>query len=194
MSPGAVLSRLQGQGERRTTWETNGGRLMLGSPVVFVSYSRKDAKWRDKFLVMLTPDVREERLDLWTDQREVVGEEWRPQLDNAISRSIAALLLVSPAFLASEFIMEQELPALVAQGVRLVCALIRDCRWQAVPALERIQWAHDPERPLMQERNRDREIVHICKRLVELLPPTAAAERSRDGEGKTGGDATARVT
>ena len=49
------------------------------SPLVFVSYSRKDAKWRDKFVLMLGPDVRERRVEVWTDQHEVVGEEWRPQ-------------------------------------------------------------------------------------------------------------------
>ena len=73
-----------------------GGAVMGESPVVFVSYSRKDAKWRDKFLVMLAPDVRGRRLEVWTDQREVVGEEWRPQLEQAIRRARAALLLVSP--------------------------------------------------------------------------------------------------
>ncbi len=77
--------------------------------MVFVSYSRKDAKRRDKFFVMLAPDVRERRVDVWCDQREVVGEKWRPQLDQAMRRSQAALLLVSPDFLASDFIMGQEL-------------------------------------------------------------------------------------
>ena len=44
------------------------------------------------------------------------GRSWK----DAIARSRAALLLVSPAFLASDFIMEQELPTLIERGVRLV--------------------------------------------------------------------------
>ena len=75
--------------------------------VVFVSYSRKDADWRDRFLVMLAP-VLERELEVWSDQREVIGEKWRPQLEQAIRRSRAALLLVSPDFVASQFIMKQE--------------------------------------------------------------------------------------
>ncbi len=115
-------------------------------PVVFVSYSRQDAKWRDRFRVMLEPVVRERGLELWSDERNVVGDEWRPQLEQAIARSRAALLFVSPDFLASEFIMETELPALTERGVRLVPVLIRPCLWDKVPTLEKVQWAHDPGR------------------------------------------------
>ncbi|MGO9900569.1 MAG: TIR domain-containing protein [Solirubrobacteraceae bacterium] len=60
-------------------------------PLVFLSYSHKDAKWRDRLLVMLAP-VLERELEVWSDQREVVGEEWRPQLEKAISPARAALL------------------------------------------------------------------------------------------------------
>ena len=152
------------------------------SPVVFVSYSRKDAKWRDKFLVMLAPDVRERRLEVWTDQREVVGEEWRPQLDRAIRRSRAALLLVSPDFLASDFIMEQELPALIEHGATLVCALVEPCRYEKVPALERVQWAHDPklDKPPAQKSARNEWIVRVCEKLLERLLAEGAVELSPD--------------
>ena len=95
---------------------------------------------------MLKPLVRERRLEVWSDDRMVTGYEWRPQLAAAIGRSRAALLLVSPAFLASDFIMDQELPALVQHGVRLVPVLVRPCLWQAMPAAGEVQWAHDPGR------------------------------------------------
>jgi len=72
-------------------------------PVVFVSYSREDAAWRDKFEVMLKPVVRQRRLDVWSDERIVVGYEWGPQLQQAIARSRAAMLLISPDFPASDF-------------------------------------------------------------------------------------------
>ena len=64
--------------------------------VVFVSYSREDAEWRRRFVEMLKPVVRERRLEVWSDERMLVGEQWRPQLEEAIGRSRAALLLVSP--------------------------------------------------------------------------------------------------
>jgi hypothetical protein len=113
------------------------GRALTGAcPVVFVSYGREDEQWRRRFTEMLRPLVRQRRLEVWSDDRAVVGYEWRPQLAEAIAGSEAALLLVSPSFLASDFIMDQELPALTGHGVRLVPVLVRPCLWQAVPVLE----------------------------------------------------------
>jgi TIR domain-containing protein len=97
--------------------------------VVFVSYSRADAESRRRFVEMLRPVVRERRLEVRSDERNLVGEEWRPQLEEAIGRSRAALLLVSPSFLASDFIVLRELPALIEREVRLVCVLVRPCLW-----------------------------------------------------------------
>ncbi len=84
---------------------------------------------------MLEPVVRERGLQVWSDQREIVGEEWRPQLDQAIRRSRAALLLISPDYLASAYLMEQELPALIEHGVLLVCVLVRPCLWSSSAVL-----------------------------------------------------------
>src|SRR3954454_19302705 len=114
--------------------------------VVFVSYSREDAEWRRRFVTMLAPVVRERGLEVWSDDRLLVGEAWRPQLEAAIGRSSAALVLVSPDSLASQFVMGEELPALIARGARLVCALVRPCLWQHVGLLRELQWAHAPAR------------------------------------------------
>src|SRR6188508_2105989 len=116
----------------------------MSDNVVFVSYSRADADWQQKFLVMLSPLARNRRLEVWSDQRISVGEQWRPELADAIERARVALLLVSPEFLASDYIMERELPALVERGVRLACVLVRASLWDEVEALERVQWTHDP--------------------------------------------------
>ena len=136
-------------------------------PVVSVSYSRKDADWLNSFEVMLTPRKRE--LELWSDQREVIGEQWRPQLEQAIDRSRAALLLVSPDFRASEFIMNEELPALIKHGATLFYVLVRPCLWKRIPVLEQVQWAHDPKHALSQDDDRDGAIVTICEKLGEHL-------------------------
>ena len=154
-----------------------GGASAGGGPVVFVSYSREDEQWRRRFAEMLRPLVRERRLEVWSDDREVVGYQWRPQLAAAIGRSRAALLLVSPSFLASDFIMGEELPALIARGVRLVPVLVRPCLWQAVAVLEGLQWAHDPGRdgPVAGSADPEGQIVRVCLKLSELLTGPAAA-------------------
>ena len=145
--------------------------------MVFVSYSREDEQWRRRFVEMLKPLVRERRLEVWCDERMVVGYEWRPQLAEAIARSRAALLLVTRTFLASDFIMDQELPALIEHGVQLVPVLVRPCLWQAVPVLEGLQWAHDPGRdgPVASSADPEGQIVRVCMALSELLAADGAA-------------------
>ncbi len=91
-------------------------------------------------------DAKSEHLEVWSDERRVVREEWRSQLDGAIRRSSAALVLVSPDFLDSHFIIDHEIPALVQHGVCLVYVLVRPALWQHEPMLERVQWAHDARR------------------------------------------------
>lgn len=72
---------------------------------VFVSYSRTDVDWVKKFEVMLHPLVNSHGLKLWVDYRIAPGDRWKPEIESAIARTRWALLLVSPDFLASKFIM-----------------------------------------------------------------------------------------
>jgi hypothetical protein len=95
------------------------GRPLSGeSGLVFLSYSRYDADWRRRFLIMLAPEVRNQRLEVWADEYIVAGDDWRRDLGDAVQRAALALLLVSPEFLASRFIMTEELPALVDARIR----------------------------------------------------------------------------
>jgi hypothetical protein len=91
-----------------------------------------------------------------------------------IAHSRVALLLVSADFLASEFIMEHEIPALMSQRVLLTPILIGDCLWQHEPALASVQWLHDPRRDgalnLARGGRRDRKLREICERLLEVAP------------------------
>jgi WD40 repeat protein len=119
-----------------------------GPPVVFVSYCREDAEWLRRFAVMLKPEVRNRPpVELWHDTLIAAGRQWRPELEDAVGRTVVALLLVTPDFLASDFIMQTELPALQAAGAVLVPVLVRACSdWAPVDALRRVQGARDPAR------------------------------------------------
>ena len=153
--------------------------------VVFVSYSREDAAWMERFAVMLEPERRAHGLEVWVDRRIETGREWRPEIEAAIARADVALLLVSPDFLGSAFIAEHELPALVARGVPLACALVRACRYAAVDELERVQWTHDPVRdgPIAVASDVDRVIADVVAALMSMLdvgrPAPAGGEPSR---------------
>ncbi|GIF21568.1 WD40 repeat protein [Actinoplanes tereljensis] len=153
-----------------------------GRDVVFVSYSHADRPWLDRLQVLLAPLVRNKRLVLWADPFLQVGEDWHRGLSRAIDRAGSAVLLVSADFLASRFIMEEELPALVARGVPLAPVLVRECLWDYEPVLQRVQWAHDPGRDGPLDRGgdspseRDGRLVRVCRSLIGMVEASAPPE------------------
>src|SRR5437870_624024 len=82
----------------------------------FVSYAHEDQKLKADLLRNLFTFLRtypRARFELWTDGEILPGKEWRAAIQNALRACDFGLLLVSPAFLASKFIMENELPYLL---------------------------------------------------------------------------------
>jgi WD40 repeat protein len=144
--------------------------------LVFMSYSHvpEDRVWLDRMLVLLQPLVRNRRLRVWADPYLPVGSDWRREIGGAVDQAGLAVLLVSGDFLASRFILDEELPALMARGVRLAPVLLRACLWQYEPLLEQVHWAHDPGRDGPLERSadtpadRDGRLVRICQTLGEM--------------------------
>jgi WD40 repeat protein len=140
--------------------------------VVFLSYAREDDQWRRRVETMLRP-MGDRGLVVWSDERIAVGEAWRTQLDAAIARADAALVLVSPDLLDSSFIMGEELPALVARGIPLALVHVRASMVDQVDALADVQWAHDRSVPIAGAADPDGEIRRACEQLVAALPAPA---------------------
>ena len=149
--------------------------------VVFVSYSRDDAEWMQAFRMMLAPVLSRIGIELWIDTDLRSGDNWNRQIEAAIARSGVALLLISPRFLFSDYIMGCELPALQAQQVRLAPVLVGACAHERVlPELAAVQWLHDPggdgalNLDADKPGERDRRIWQASERLLNLLPEPAA--------------------
>jgi hypothetical protein len=83
----------------------------------FVSYAHEDARSVDAFMRLMRPRCgmqREVRLDGWWDRAILCGHGWRGEIDRALRECDFGLLLVSPSLLASSFIADNEIPALIA--------------------------------------------------------------------------------
>lgn len=110
---------------------------------VFVSYSHRDAEHLDRLLVHLEPLTRTGVIKLWSDQQIRPGAHWREEIATAIGNAAIAILLVSPDFLASEFISTDELPPLLraaeGEGARILPVILRPCRFTRDPELSSFQ-------------------------------------------------------
>src|SRR5208283_5931062 len=118
---------------------------------IFVSYSHKDTPWLRRIQTVFEPLVRNSGVDLWADDRISPGLAWRDELAGALRSAKLALLLVSPDYLASPFIAENELPPLLdaakSRGLSIFWISVSASLYKETP-LVHFQAANDPSRPL----------------------------------------------
>ena len=148
---------------------------------VFVSYSHNDEEWLDKFRAVLAPDIRNERVDYWDDRELQPGDPWYTRILDGINTARAAVLLVSPNFLASRFIMEEELPRIlkaVDDGLTVLWIPLFGTFYgpDAPPALKPLAdlQAYTPtSRPLalLDADSVSKTLLDLCKRIQRLVNP-----------------------
>ena len=134
---------------------------------IFVSYAHKDARWLEDFKEQMKPYVRSLQFHAWTDRDLKPGDKWEEVIGAQMANADIGVLLVTPAFLASDFIFENELPALLQKKVFWIS--VRASSYRETP-LAALQCANDPDKPLAaMKANRGSEWVSICRKLKEAL-------------------------
>lgn len=137
---------------------------------IFISYSHKDREWLDKLQTMLVPLRRNNSIDIWDDSQLKAGDKWKVEIEKVLGRARVALLLVSPYFLASEFISNNELPPLLEaaekKGLTILWVAISDSLYQETQ-IESYQALNDPSTPLdtLTPAVLSRELVKISKQI-----------------------------
>ncbi len=79
----------------------------------FVSYAHRNGALTKNLIDRLTDVLAPSKTyqySRWQDTDLIVGEDWKRQIAEAIESCDFGLLLISPAFLASDFITKSELP------------------------------------------------------------------------------------
>jgi TIR domain len=148
---------------------------MMDRVKVFISYSHKDEIWKDRLLTHLSVLDHEGLLHVWTDRRIEVGASWQAKINEAMSDSRVAVLLVTANFLTSEFILNQEVPRLLqlhAQGGMLVLPLLaRPCPWKLVSWLAPRQVRPQDGHPLSagSEVDVDADLTALTYEIASLV-------------------------
>jgi TIR domain len=112
-------------------------------PTVFISYSRKDQRWKDGLVSQLGVLEREGLLRSWHDGMIQPGTDWLPAIEAAMAEARVAVFIISADFLNSDFIRRKETPALMErrlkEGLLIIPVIARPCPWHKVTWLAGIQ-------------------------------------------------------
>ena len=110
---------------------------------VFISYSHEDDEWLKKVSKFLGPLEKKGILDVWTDKRIGTGDDWRQEIDSALSSSSIAILLLSVDFANSSFIQDIEMQDIWRrhrdEGIWIYPILVRNYPWAIDESLTRLQ-------------------------------------------------------
>ena len=149
---------------------------------IFISYSHRDDLWRQRLITHLTPWIRQKHFASWDDRSIAPGAKWRDQIVEALDTSTIAILLVSPNFLESEFINNNELGAILTaaqeRGLTVVWIYVSSCAYKAT-ILKDFQAANDTSRPLdllASEGHINAELSRICENLASRFPNEEAVD------------------
>ncbi len=179
--PGApAQQRRDGEGAFRYNFAVPPASLPTSDrPAVFLSYSHKDKRWLEDLRAMLAPLVHNGVVDIWWDGKIKPSQKWREEIDRALASARIGVLLVSSNFLASDFIVQEELPYLIEAAaerkVTLCWVLLSACLYEKTP-LGELQAAHDVSRPLdtLGKARRNAVLKSICQRIEEAARSGAA--------------------
>lgn len=139
-------------------------KLPVKKPKAFISYSHVNRAYLDRLLVHLKPLERKGLIDVWQDTKIKSGDKWREKIDKALSEANIAILLISADFMASDFIVDNELPPLLSQaevkGTKIVPVILSHCRFSREPNLNRFQAVNAPSEPLSIMSDDEKESIY----------------------------------
>lgn len=162
---------------------------------VFISYAHTDnessdpsKRWLDRLLEHLEPLNFQEQVHTWSDKDIEIGADWQSSIQLSLEKARAAVLLISPAFLGSQYIRNSELPVLLKnakdKGLTIIPIILRPSLFKETLfkypdphlgpeeiSLASLQSANSPTSPLnsLEEHEQDKVLLSVAQRLLKII-------------------------
>lgn len=140
---------------------------------IFISYSHRDREWLSRIKVHLKALTNEGlAIDVWDDSRIKSGQKWQEEIEKALNEAAIAILLISADFIASDFIIKNELPPLLKgaelKGTKIIPVIISPSRFIQNKSLSIFQSINDPKEEVLSDLpNNKQESIYV--RLASVI-------------------------
>jgi hypothetical protein len=104
---------------------------------VFVAYSHRDERLREKLENHLSSLRRQGLLFIWSDREMEAGSDFSREIAHQLATADLVLLLVSADFIASDYCWGNEMSQAIARHSRgeatVIPVIVRPCDWRSTP-------------------------------------------------------------
>jgi hypothetical protein len=141
---------------------------------IFIFYTDKDnenidsnKRWLDRLLVHITPLNLQDKVSIWSVQEMAISKTWFQEIQ-------VAVLLISPEFLASKYICNNEFPVIIKsvseRGAIILPIILRSCLLHKT-ALNFLQNINILNKPLnsIAEHEQDQVFLSVAERMLEIF-------------------------
>lgn len=130
---------------------------------VFVSYSPLD----DNFLKEIKKHFKpfEDQINFWDNSKILPGQNRKAEIQSAIDQTKVAVLLLSADFLASDFIISNELPSLLKiaenDGAVILSVILKPCLFEVIEGINQYQTMNPGNTPLLKMDDIQKEELYV---------------------------------
>jgi hypothetical protein len=167
--------------------------MVASVTVIFICHASTDEEYVRDFIHYVGPVIQSlsrAGLRFWEDSMIFAGSIWNDEIQEAISNSIAALIIVSDNLMSSNYAMTNELPRFLEEAEQrkldIFCLYARECLIDEIVfrisingaekevKLTDYQGLNSPNSPLDSfhyKKKRKRELIQAARKMLATLKP-----------------------
>ena len=172
-----LSEELQRNQERRLEAASEKPSQPVKPVTLFISYAHEDQEYLAMLIKQLSDLKRIGIIQSWHDRMINAGDRWQDEIDQALEEARVIVFLISPDFIASEYINGVEVKRAKerhAQGLaRIIPVIVKDVFWEKNP-LSIFQALPADGQSIAGASNKDRAFVEVVSgiyKAVESLMP-----------------------
>ena len=144
---------------------------------IFCCYAHEDRQFLHELQIHLRMLQRQGLIGIWHDRDISAGTEWEQEISKHLNEAHIILLLISPAFMASDFCygieMKRALERHERGEARVIPVILRPVYWQKAP-FSKLQPLPTNEKPITKWQNRDDAFFDVAEGIRKAIDEFAS--------------------